>query len=323
MNIRPRILRKNQIVRNMVSETNVSILDLITPIFVQEGKKIKKEISSMPDYYVYSLDFLLKEIESLMKLGLYSFMLFPKIENNLKDNTGKEALNKNGFTIKCIKEIKKKFPEICLITDIALDPFSLYGHDGIVEKEEINNDKTIEILSKMAVIHAENGADFVAPSDMMDGRIGKIRNLLEKNNLKNTGIISYAVKYASSFYGPFRDALDSAPGFVDKKSYQMDFRNSKEAIKEAKLDVKEGADMIIVKPGLAYLDIIKTLSKKIYAPIVAYQVSGEYSMLMAGFEKKWLDKDKIILETLFSFKRAGASLIASYFSPYLVKNKIL
>ena len=252
-------------------------------------------------------------------LNLFSSVLFVKVPNNLKDNKGTEALNPDGLMQRAIKTVKDAVPKMVVMTDVALDPYSSYGHDGIVEKGEILNDPTVTILSKISLSHAQAGADVIAPSDMMDGRVLKIRELLEAENYINTVIMSYSAKYASGFYGPFRDALNSAPNFDDKKTYQMDFRNRKEALIEAKRDIKEGADIVMVKPGIAYLDIISKLSKNVDAPIAAYQVSGEYAMLKAAAEKGWLDHDQIIIEQLVSFKRAGASLIATYFAEQAVK----
>ena len=266
-----------------------------------------------------SVDLLSKHVKNLWNLGLKAILLFVKISDNLKDNKGDEALNPDGLMQRAIKEIKNSVPEMIVMTDVALDPYSSYGHDGIVEEGKILNDKTIDVLSKMALSHALCGADVVAPSDMMDGRILKIRKELESANLYDTVIMSYSAKYASSFYGPFREALNSAPGFGDKKTYQMDFRNRKEAIIETKRDLEEGADIVMVKPGLAYLDIIRDLKEEINAPIAAYQVSGEYSMLKAASEKGWIDHDQIMIEQLLGFKRAGANLIASYFAEEIAK----
>jgi porphobilinogen synthase len=268
----------------------------------------------MPDYYRYSLDNICKEVKDLWKLGVQAVLLFAKIPENLKDNSGKEALNKDGLMQRGIKEIKNVVPEMTIMTDVALDPYSIYGHDGIVEDKIIINDKTNEILSKMALSHAIAGADVIAPSDMMDGRILSIRNILEKNGFHNTAIMSYSAKYASSFYGPFRDALDSKPGFGDKKTYQMDFCNRFDAVSEAKLDISEGADIIMVKPGISYLDVVRDLKNSIDAPIAIYQVSGEYSMLKAASKQGWLDHDQVMMEQLISMKRAGSSMIASYFA---------
>ena len=273
----------------------------------------------MPNYYRFSLDNISKEVKHLWSLGVQAVLLFAKVPESLKDNYGTEALNNAGLMQKGIKEIKDCVPEITIMTDVALDPYSNFGHDGVVENNEIINDKTNEILSRMALSHAEAGADVVAPSDMMDGRVLSIRNTLEKNGFHHTGIMSYAVKYASNFYGPFRDALESKPGFGDKETYQMDFANKFDSVSEAKADIEEGADIIMVKPGISYLDILRDLKNSINSPIAIYQVSGEYSMLKAAAQKGWLDHDKVMLEQLISMKRAGATMIASYFAKDAIK----
>ncbi|MDB2702010.1 porphobilinogen synthase [Flavobacteriaceae bacterium] len=309
---RNRRLRTTETIRSMVQENNLSLNDLIVPLFVVEGDKVKEEIPSMPDYYRMSLDVLVEEVNELWGLGLKSVLLFVKVPDLLKDNKGTEALNPKGLMQLAIKTVKKTCPEMLVFTDVALDPYSSFGHDGIVEKGIILNDPTKEVLAKMALSHAQAGADFVAPSDMMDGRVEHIRELLEAEGFHHTGILSYSAKYASSFYGPFRDALDSAPGFGDKKTYQMDFHNRKEAISETQLDIEEGADIVMVKPGIAYLDIIRDLAEQIETPIAAYQVSGEYAMLKAAAAKGWIDYEAVVYEQLIAFKRAGASLIATY-----------
>lgn len=309
---RNRRLRTTETIRSLVQENNLSLNDLIVPLFVVEGTKVKEEIPSMPDYYRMSLDVLVEEINELWGLGLKSVLLFVKVPDLLKDNKGTEALNPKGLMQLAIKTVKKTCPEMLVFTDVALDPYSSFGHDGIVEKGVILNDPTKEVLAKMALSHAQAGADFVAPSDMMDGRVEHIRELLEAEGFHHTGILSYSAKYASSFYGPFRDALDSAPGFGDKKTYQMDFHNRKEAITETQLDIEEGADIVMVKPGIAYLDIIRDLAEQIETPIAAYQVSGEYAMLKAAAAKGWIDYEAVVYEQLIAFKRAGASLIATY-----------
>ena len=309
---RKRRLRKSDSIRKIVSEINLTVNDLVTPIFLTEGKKVKEEIESMPGYFRLSLDFLEEEINSLWKLGLKAVLLFAKIPNKLKDNKGTESLNENGLMQKGINLIKSINPEILVISDVALDPYSSYGHDGIVFDNKILNDETNKVLSKMALSHAQAGVDFVSPSDMMDGRIGEIRTTLENNGFKNTGIMSYSVKYASNLYSPFRDALSSNPGFGDKKTYQMDFHNRKEAISETLLDIDEGADIVIVKPGIFYLDIISDLNAKINQPIAAYQVSGEYAMLKAAQLMGWIDYDSVIYENMIAFKRAGCSMIITY-----------
>ena len=316
---RNRRLRSSESLRTMLHECSLNPNDFIVPLFVIDGKQKKEEISSMPDYYRMSIDLLPKHVKNLWSLGLKSVLIFVKVPNNLKDNKGTEALNPDGLMQRAIKTVKDAVPKMVVMTDVALDPYSSYGHDGIVEKGEILNDPTVNILSKISLSHVQAGADVIAPSDMMDGRVLKIRELLEAENYVDTVIMSYSAKYASGFYGPFRDALNSAPNFGDKKTYQMDFRNRKEALIEAKRDIKEGADIIMVKPGIAYLDIISKLSKNVDAPIAAYQVSGEYAMLKAAAEKGWLDHDQIIIEQLISFKRAGASLIATYFAEQAVK----
>lgn len=316
---RNRRLRNSSAMRLLVQENNISVLDFIVPLFVVEGEKIKEEIASMPDYYRFSLDLLIAEVKEIWDLGLRSVLIFVKVPESLKDNKGTEALNSNGLMQRAIRKIKEITPEMVVMTDVALDPYSSYGHDGIVEDSYVVNDKTVAVLAKMALSHAQAGADFVAPSDMMDGRIESIRLELEEAGFFNTGIMSYSAKYASAFYGPFRDALDSAPGFGDKKTYQMDPANRKEAIAETLLDIQQGADIVMVKPGLAYLDIVRDLANEIETPIAVYQVSGEYAMLKAAAEKGWLNHDEIMMEQLLAFKRAGASLIASYFAKDVAK----
>jgi|TARA_B100001173_G_scaffold136873_1_gene118832 porphobilinogen synthase len=316
---RNRRLRSKKSLRNLVRETTIHPHDFIVPLFLVEGKNIKDEIPSMPNYYRFSLDNISKEVKQLWSLGVQAVLLFAKVPESLKDNYGTEALNNAGLMQRGIKEIKDCVPEITIMTDVALDPYSNFGHDGVVENNEIINDKTNEILSRMALSHAEAGADVVAPSDMMDGRVLSIRNTLEKNGFHHTGIMSYAVKYASNFYGPFRDALESKPGFGDKETYQMDFANKFDSVSEAKADIEEGADIIMVKPGISYLDILRDLKNNINSPIAIYQVSGEYSMLKAAAQKGWLDHDKVMLEQLISMKRAGATMIASYFAKDAIK----
>ena len=316
---RNRRLRSCASIRNLVKETQLSVNDFIVPLFVVEGKNIKKEIVSMPDYFQWSIDLLDKEIKELWRSGLKAVLVFAKIDESLKDNKGTEALNNDGLMQRAIKTIKNSVPEMLVMTDVALDPYSSYGHDGIVQNSNVLNDPTNNILSEMAVSHATAGANFVAPSDMMDGRVLKIRQRLENEGFFEVGIMSYSVKYASSFYGPFRNALDSAPSFGDKKTYQMDFSNKKEALNEAIKDVEEGADIIMVKPGIAYLDIISLLYQKINSPIAVYQVSGEYSMLKTAAEKGFLDFNQVMMEQLFAFKRAGASMIVTYHAKDAVK----
>lgn len=303
----------------MVRETSISPNDFIAPLFAVEGNNVKEEIASMPNYFRYSLDLLEKEVKELWQLGIKSVLLFVKVPENLKDNKGTEAVNPNGLMQRAVKKIKDAVPEMLVMTDVALDPYSSYGHDGIVENGMILNDPTKEVLSQMSLSHIQAGADFVAPSDMMDGRILAIRQLLEKEGHHNAGIMSYSAKYASAFYGPFRDALDSAPGFGDKKTYQMDYANREEAIKETLMDIEEGADIVMVKPGLCYLDIVREIKNAVEVPVAVYQVSGEYSMIKAASQKGWLDHDAVVLEQLTAIKRAGAQLIASYFAKDAVK----
>jgi len=311
---RNRILRQSSAIRSLIAETHLTPNDFIVPLFIDEGENTKTEISSMPGYYRNSLDITVKEVKELWGVGLKSVLLFIKCKDELKDNKGTEALNPNGLMQRSIKTIKDTVPEMIVMTDVALDPFSSYGHDGIVKEEEIVNDVTVEVLAKLSVSHAQAGADFVAPSDMMDGRIGAIRKALEETGFTKTGIMSYSAKYASCFYGPFRDALDSAPGFGDKKTYQMDYSNRIEAIRETIMDVKEGADIVMVKPALAYLDIIREVKNAVTVPVSAYNISGEYAMIKAAAKMGWLNEDKAILETLTAIKRAGADLIATYFA---------
>ncbi len=303
----------------MVQETILKPSDFILPVFITEGEKVKDEISSMPGYYRYSIDLAVEELKECWALGIKCSLIFVKVPDELKDNLGKEALNENGLMQRSVRAIKKALPEMIVMTDVALDPFSSFGHDGIVEGQEIVNDKTVDVLAKMSVSHAKAGADFVAPSDMMDGRIGAIRQALEEGGYHNTGIMSYAAKYASCFYGPFRDALDSAPGFGDKKTYQMNPANRLEAIKEVEMDVAEGADIIMVKPAHAYLDIIREVKNSVQLPVSAYHVSGEYSMIKAAAKAGYLNEDQAIIEVLTGIKRAGADLIATYFAKQAVQ----
>ena len=311
---RNRRLRQSSSIRALVQENHLTTDDFIVPLFVVEGKGIKEEISAMPDYYRMSLDLLSKEVKELWALGLKAVLLFVKVPDALKDNKGTEALNPNGLMQRAIGCVKEAAPEMVVLTDVALDPYSSFGHDGIVENNTIVNDPTVEVLAQMALSHAQAGADIVAPSDMMDGRIGAIRHSLETNHFPDTGILSYSAKYASSFYGPFRSALDSAPGFGDKKTYQMDFHNREEALTETLRDLEEGADIVMVKPGLAYLDIVRDLRNNIEVPIAVYQVSGEYAQLKAAAKLGLVDENSLMYEQLIAFKRAGANLIASYFA---------
>ncbi len=321
---RNRRLRTTETHRSLVRETTISPNDFLVPLFVVEGKGVKEEIASMPNYYRYSLDLLAKEVKELWSLGLKSVLLFVKVPENLKDNSGTEALNAEGLMQRAIKTVKDAVPEMLVMTDVALDPYSIFGHDGIVSEGKILNDDTTAVLAEMALSHAKAGADFVAPSDMMDGRIFEMRTLLEDEGFYDTGIMSYSAKYASAFYGPFRDALDSAP--VDKKdipknksSYQMDYANREEAIKETLMDIEEGADIVMVKPGLCYLDIVRDIRNAVNVPVAVYQVSGEYAMIKAAAEKGWLDHDAVVLEQITAIKRAGASIIASYFAKDVAK----
>lgn len=316
---RNRILRQSPAIRSMVAETILQPADFIAPLFIEEGENVSIEIASMHGYYRRSVDLTVKEVKELWAMGIKCVLLFIKCKDEWKDNTGKEAWNKNGLMQRSIKAIKDAVPEMVVMTDVALDPYSSYGHDGIVKEGEIVNDETVEALVKMSISHAQAGADFVAPSDMMDGRIGAIRNGLEENGFTRTGIMSYSAKYASCFYGPFRDALDSAPGFGNKKTYQMDYANRTEAIKETMMDIEEGADIVMVKPALAYLDIIREIRNVVEVPVSAYQVSGEYAMIKAAAKMGWLDEEKTVIETLTSIKRAGADLIATYFAKDAVK----
>lgn len=316
---RNRILRKSNAIRSMVRETALSPADFIVPLFIIEGTQQISEISSMPGYYRRSIDLTVKEVKELWQMGLKAVLLFVKSADALKDNKGTEALNPNGLMQRSIRAIKEAAPEMVVMTDVALDPFSSYGHDGIVENGQIVNDPTVEVLAKMSVSHAVAGADFVAPSDMMDGRIGAIRHALEEAGHTNTGIMAYSVKYASCFYGPFRDALDSAPGFGDKKTYQMDPANRVEAIREVIMDVEEGADIVMVKPALSYLDIIREVKNTVDVPVSCYNISGEYAMIKAAAQMGWIDENKAIIETLTSMKRAGADMIATYFAKQAVE----
>ncbi|TGV03756.1 porphobilinogen synthase [Flavivirga rizhaonensis] len=321
---RNRRLRTGEAIRSLVRETIITPNDFLVPLFVVEGKGIKDEIPSMPNYFRYSLDLLEGEVKELWKLGLKSVLLFVKVPDNLKDNKGTEALNSNGLMQRAIKTVKNVCPDMLVMTDVALDPYSAYGHDGIIENGQVLNDETVDVLSEMSVSHAEAGANFVAPSDMMDGRVLSIREALEDEGFINTGIMSYSAKYASAFYGPFRDALDSAPVDLadipkDKKTYQIDYANRFEAIRETEMDIDEGADIVMVKPGISYLDILREIKNGVDVPVAVYQVSGEYAMIKAAAEKGWLDHDQIMMETTTAFKRAGADIIASYFAKDVVK----
>lgn len=321
---RNRRLRVNDTIRALVRETTVTPNDFIVPLFVVEGKGVKEEIPSMPDYYRYSLDILAKEVKELWSLGIKSVLLFVKVPDNLKDNQGTEALNPEGLMQRAVKTVKEVTPQMLVMTDVALDPYSIYGHDGIIKDGVVLNDETVSVLAQMSLSHIQAGADWVAPSDMMDGRIEEIRRVLDENNYKNAGIMAYSAKYASALYGPFRDALDSAPVDMqdipkDKKTYQMDFANRIEALKEVAMDVAEGADMVMVKPGIVYLDVVREVKNAVQVPVSVYQVSGEYAMIKAAAQRGWLDHDAIMLEQIYAIKRAGADLIASYFAKDVVK----
>ena len=311
--------RKSEAIRSMVRENQLSPDDFMVPLFITEGENVKDEIPSMPGYFRHSLDRLNYELDEIAELGIRSVLLFVKVPEDKKDNKGTEPLRDDGLMQRAIKHTKENYPDLFVISDVALDPYSSYGHDGIVKNNEIVNDISAELLAKIALSHACAGVDMVAPSDMMDGRIDLIRKKLDQNRYENTGIMAYSVKYASAFYGPFRDALDSAPGFGDKKTYQMDPANSKEALAEARMDIQEGADIIMIKPGLPYLDILKAVSDELEIPVSVYHVSGEYSMIKAAAEKGWLNENEVIMESLISFKRAGASLIVTYFAKQAVK----
>lgn len=319
---RPRRNRKNPIIRDMVEENYISRKHLIYPLFLTNENNNKTEISSMPNIYRYSLDLLLKEIEECLKLGLSNFVLFPVVEEKFKDKLATYSYADDNFYLEAINRIKKEFPETSIMSDVAMDPYSSDGHDGIVENGEILNDQTLLVLQKMALAQAQAGIDIIGPSDMMDGRVGVIRSILDSNGFELTSIMSYTAKYASAYYGPFRDALDSAPKFGDKKTYQMNPANKREALIEAELDIAEGADFLMVKPALAYMDVIHLLHEKFDIPITAYNVSGEYAMIHAAAQKGWLDYEEVMFETLLGFRRAGASAILTYFAKDFAKLKI-
>lgn len=321
---RNRRLRANDSIRSLVRETNLTTNDLVLPMFVMEGNNKKEAISSMPGVFRQSLDLTVQTVKENYDLGIKAVNLYMKVSDNLKDNTGKEAWNPNGLMQTTIKAIKDAVPGVIIMPDVALDPYSMYGHDGIIKNGKIDNDSTVEALTKMGISLAEAGADILAPSDMMDGRVLAMREGLEENGFTDVGILSYAAKYASAFYGPFRSALDSAPVDAqeipaDKKTYQMDFHNSREAIDEALRDVEEGADIIMIKPGMPYLDIVSKIRELITQPIAVYQVSGEYAMLKAAAQNGWLDNDKVLIESLTSIKRAGADMIFTYAAPEVAK----
>jgi len=320
---RPRRNRKSEVIRQMVQETHVSAANLIFPLFIIDGANQKTEVSSMPGIFRYSVDNLLREVESCMNLGLKAFDLFPNIDDALKDQYASESHREGSLYLRAIREVKKEFPEACVVTDVAMDPYSSDGHDGVVQNGEILNDETLEILGKMALAHARAGADIIAPSDMMDGRVGYIRKVLDDNGYTGVSIMSYSAKYASAFYGPFRDALNSAPKFGDKKSYQMNPANQREALIEANLDELEGADFLMVKPALPYLDVIKLLKDNTELPIAAYNVSGEYAMIKAAVQNGWLNEQRAITEVLTSIRRAGATSILTYHAKEVLLNKWL
>lgn len=317
---RGRRLRVSESIRSLVRETSLSPSDFMFPMFIAEGENVKVEIPSMPGIFRRSIDLTVEEVKELFDLGIRAVNIYVKVSENLKDNTGKEAWNSNGLMQQAIRAIKSACPEMIVMPDVALDPYSIYGHDGIITNGDVENDSTVDALVKMAISHAEAGADFVAPSDMMDGRVLRLREGLDAAGFQNVGIMSYSAKYASAFYGPFRDALDSAPKEADvvvpkdKKTYQMDYANRIEAIKEALSDVEEGADMVMVKPGIAYLDIVREIKNTVHVPVTVYQVSGEYAMIKAASERGWLDHDKIMMEQLMCIKRSGANLISTYFA---------
>lgn len=311
---RPRRNRKAHSIRTMIQETHVSPANLIFPLFVTEGSNVKTPIVSMPQMFRFSLDLLLDEIHHCQSIGIHSFAIFPHITEDLKDKVGSESLNPDGLYLRTLQTIKKQLPDVCVMTDVALDPYSSDGHDGIVKNGKILNDETLEVLGKMAVAQAQAGADIIGPSDMMDGRVRYIREMLDRHGFTDVSIMAYTAKYASAFYGPFREALDSAPKAGDKKTYQMNPANRKEALIEAQADIEEGADFLMVKPALAYLDVIYELNRTCYLPIAAYNVSGEYAMLKAAAAKGWLDGENAMQEMLLSIRRAGATSILTYFA---------
>lgn len=312
---RPRRNRKSATVRNLVRETELSVRDLVYPVFIMEGSNKEEPIPSMPGMTRKTVDVLLKEVEECVSLGVKAIAPFPSIAECKKDRTGSESCNPEGLVPTCVRAVKEKFPDVVVMTDVALDPFNVDGHDGIVsDSGEILNDETVEVLCKMAVCHARAGADFVCPSDMMDGRIEAIRKALDGERLTNTSILAYSAKYASAFYGPFRDALDSAPKEGDKKTYQMDPGNRVEAIREVALDIAEGADVVMVKPACYYLDVLREVADFSNVPVAAYQVSGEYAMLCAAAQNGWLERERVVLESLTGIKRAGAKIIWTYFA---------
>jgi len=314
MNIRPRRNRKSAAIRNMVEETHLGVQHLIYPIFLKDGKNIKEEIASLPNNYRWSLDQLIPEIETCMNLGIYTYDLFPAVDESLKDTIASYSYADDNFYLKAIRKLKETFPEIAIMSDVAMDPYSSDGHDGLVVDGRIVNDETLPILARMSVAQAQAGVDIIGPSDMMDGRVGYIREALDSAGYTDTSIMSYTAKYASAFYGPFRDALNSAPKAGDKKSYQMNPANQREALLEAQLDFEEGADMLMVKPALCYLDIIHLLKQQFPIPITAYNVSGECAMVHAAAQNGWLNYELAVYEMLLSIRRAGADGILTYFA---------
>jgi len=319
---RPRRNRSSAAIRTMVEENRLSVKDLLFPLFVMDGQNTQTEIKSMPGIYRYTTDLLLKEIESCVNLGITSFALFPQVSEERKDTLATESHRKGSLYLEAIHAVTSRFPEISMLTDVAMDPYSSDGHDGIVRGGEILNDETLEVLAKMAIAQAQAGSKLIGPSDMMDGRVGYIRDSLDDAGFTNVGIMAYSAKYASAFYGPFRDALESAPKFGDKKTYQMNPANSREALREAELDELEGADFLMVKPALAYLDIISLLRDNTNLPIAAYNVSGEYAMVKAAAANGWIDGEKAMLESLLAMKRAGAQVILTYFAKEFAQLKI-
>lgn len=313
---RPRRNRKSEVIRDMVQETRLTTHDFIFPLFIIEGQNQKLEVKSMPGIYRFSADRIIEEVGQCVELGIKTFAPFPSINDTLKDRLAKESANPEGLYLKVVADIKRQFPEVVLMTDVAMDPYSSDGHDGVVDAEsgEILNDATLEVLGQMALAQARAGADIIGPSDMMDGRVAWIRRVLDENAFQNVSIMSYTAKYASAFYGPFRDALDSAPKKGDKKSYQMNPANKREALRELALDEAEGADMVMIKPALSYLDVIHAVKERTHLPVTAYNVSGEYAMVKAAAQNGWLDGEKTMMEVLTSIKRAGADAILTYFA---------
>jgi len=321
MIIRPRRLRKNEVIRNMIAETAVNPDSFVYPMFVVEGKGVKEEIASMPNQFRFSVDEILKELESCVALGIKSILLFGIPDH--KDEIASSAYDKNGIVQRAVRAIKAKFPDLYVITDVCLCEYMSHGHCGIVKDGDVDNDPTLELLSKTALSHAEAGADMVAPSDMMDGRVGAIREMLDANGFSNTPIMAYSAKFASAFYGPFRDAADSAPHFGNRKSYQMDVRNGREALHEVELDIEEGADIVMVKPGLAFLDVLRQTAEISNVPVAVYNVSGEYSMVKAAAKMGWIDENAIIRENMIAFKRAGADIIITYHAKEILEKKLI